>query len=333
MGNASFFEPGQFQCVECSGSGATFQGTPEQQLAQGLVGGLLDFIFKPERSNPRKAEIEKQGAIQKQQAEERERQRLQIEQQEEERKKEEAREAANQAWVDLQKKEQVNQTFADLKKLESGKELLGEIETVGDSELKLKTMGTDFFGGDVVDLRGKQDVVGLLTTSEEQAGRDKWLQEQGFNDLAPIPENGIEESEAGDVAWEDSKEYKMIDYYLDQIGKAPLGKLPAYVGKIILSIENQVFISIKGMTASLLHGTPPPEEVAKGRVVQNIMYKASRSMTIDKLVELGSDIASKLGIGSLSVLYGESRKATTELAMKLGEDTKSIVDVWLSDRY
>jgi hypothetical protein len=313
----------QFQCMECAGFATNFQGTPEQQLAQGLVGGLIDFIFKPKRDNARQAEIEKQNTIQRQQAEEQERQRLQAEEQE------------RQRQIQLQKEEEL----ARQKKFDEEKgQLLDSFkddrtDSVAESEMTLKPMGTDFFQSDAVDLRGKQGVVELLTTSEEQAGRDKWLQEQGFNDLAPIPENGIEESTTHDSKWEDSKEYKMIDYYFDRIGKNPNGKLPAYIGKTILSIENQVFISIKEMTASILHGTPPPEEVAQGRVVQNIMYKASRSMTIDKLVELGSNIASKLGIGSLSVMYGESRMAATELAMKLGEDTKAIVDVWLSESH
>ena len=201
-----------------SGSSAGFQGPPEQQFALGLLDGLLKSIFaKPDTSrqdeiNRQNAEIERQNALKRQQEEEQRKQ------------------AANQAWIDLQDQEKEQRKIAEANKKAAGQDLLGKIEIVGGSELELKTVGTDFFQGGAVDLRGKQGTVQSLTTREEQAQRDLWyeeqIQEQGFSDLAPIPENGIPESAAPDSKLEDSKEYKMVDFYLDRIEKVPVANCP-----------------------------------------------------------------------------------------------------------
>ena len=57
------------------------------------------------------------------------------------------------------------------------------METVGSGELELKTLGTEEFLGDAVDLRSKQGIVGSLKTSEEQAEFEKspaaWKEKQG----------------------------------------------------------------------------------------------------------------------------------------------------------
>ncbi len=323
MGDSHFAS--MAECVECggsNGSGSNFQGTPEQQLAFGLVGALIKSIFaKPDTS--RQDEIERQNALKRQQ--------------EEEQRKEAARLAANQAWIDLQNQEKEQRKIAEANKKAAGQDLLGKIETVGGGELELKTIGTDFFQAGAVDLNGKKGTVKALTGKEEQARRDQWyeeqIQEQGFSGLAPIPENGIEESAVPATKFEDSKEYKIVDAYLDQIAKFPGGQLPAYIGKIMLTTVNQTFISINATTAAIVNGTPPPEEVANGTVVQNIIYKTAESMTIDKAVDIGKNIASKLGIGYLSALYGKSTEATTKLALELGEDTKTIVEIWFAKRY
>ncbi len=311
--------------ASASGASTGFQGPPEQQFALGLLDGLLKSIFaKPDTSrqdeiNRQNAEIERQNALMRQQEEEQRKQ------------------AANQAWIDLQNQEKEQRKIAEADKKAAGQDLLGKIETVGGGELELKTLGTDFFQGGAVDLRGKQGTVQSLTTREEQAQRDLWYEEQiqgqGFSDLAPIPENGITESAGSVSKLEDSKEYKMVDFYLDRIEKVPLGELPAYVGKIMLNFENHAFVSINATTAAILNGSPPPEAVANGTVVQNIIYKTAESMTIDKAVDIGKKIAANSGIGFLSAVYGRATEATTTLALEVSEDTKKIVEIWFAKRY
>lgn len=56
----------------------------------------------------------------------------------------------------------------------------------------------------VVDLSESKGVVGLLTTPEEQAKRDKWYKDQGFNDLSPISNNtGVDEGMAAQMSLEE----------------------------------------------------------------------------------------------------------------------------------
>jgi len=126
------------------------------------------LIFPPKRNAAQQAEIERQNAIKRKQEEE---------------QKEADRKAGNQAWIDLQNIEQEKRTFDDAKKLEARKDLLGKMETLGSGELELKTLGTEEFLGDAVDLRGKQGIVGSLKTSEEQAEFENspaaWKEKQG----------------------------------------------------------------------------------------------------------------------------------------------------------
>jgi hypothetical protein len=57
----------------------------------------------------------------------------------------------------------------------------------------------------VVDLTGKTGMVGLLTTAEEQAKRDNWYEEKGFNTLSPITAAaGIEESKPAEKDFKES---------------------------------------------------------------------------------------------------------------------------------
>jgi hypothetical protein len=57
----------------------------------------------------------------------------------------------------------------------------------------------------VVDLTGKTGMVGLLTSAEEQAKRDNWYEEKGFNTLSPITAAaGIEESKPAEKDFKES---------------------------------------------------------------------------------------------------------------------------------
>ena len=306
------------KCVECGGSSVSSGGTPEQQMAQGLANAIVSLIFPPKRDTSPQAEIERQNALKRQQEEEQKKQ------------------AANQAWKDLQNIEQEKRNFDNSNKLAAGQSLLGKIDTIGGSELKFKTIGTEASPGSAVDLKDKQGTVRSLTTNEEQAMRDKWyeehLQEQGFSDLVPIPENNIRESMSSGSDLEESKEYKIVDACLDQIAELPGGQLPAIAGKTMLSFINESVSSINATTASILNGTPPPEAVANGTVVQNIMYKSGKSMTIDEVVDFGKGIVSDKGIGFMDAKYGEAGKLATEILLKVGEDSKTVAEIWCAKR-
>jgi len=66
----------------------------------------------------------------------------------------------------------------------------------------------------VVDLSGKAGVVQLLTTSEEQAKRDKWYEEKGFDNLSPISENnGIDENIPSEMSFKE----KSLRFALEQV--------------------------------------------------------------------------------------------------------------------
>lgn len=308
-----------FDCQ--GGSGGASAGTPEQQAVQGILGGLLKFIFE-DPGTSRQEEIERQNALERRR--------------EEEQIKQEAMQAANQAWVDLQDREKEQKKIDEAEKIAAGEGLLTKMETLGDGELKLKTLGTDFFQGSAVDPNAKPGPLRFLTTREEQARRDAWyeerLQEQGYDDLALMADNTIKEDSAPASELEDSKEYKIVAAFFDRIGKVPGGQLPAYIGKVMLSAENEVFSSINAATDAIVNGTPPPKEIASGNVVQNIYYKTAESMVIDKAVELGNGVASRSGVGFMKTIYGEAGKAA-ELLLELGEDTLTIVDVWWSPKY
>lgn len=118
------------ECVKCGGSGGNSGGSPEQQMAQGLVDAFINLIFSPKRDTSRQDEIESQNAIKRQQ--------------EEEQKKQAAMQAANQGWIDLQNIEKEKRTFDDKNKLAAGEDLLAKMGTINSGELKLKTIGTDF---------------------------------------------------------------------------------------------------------------------------------------------------------------------------------------------
>lgn len=66
----------------------------------------------------------------------------------------------------------------------------------------------------VVDLSGKAGVVGLLTTSEALAKRDKWYEEKGFNNLTPITANaGIDESLPAEMSFKE----KSLRFAIEQV--------------------------------------------------------------------------------------------------------------------
>ena len=66
----------------------------------------------------------------------------------------------------------------------------------------------------VVDLSGKAGVVGLLTTPEQQAKRDKWYQEKGFDNLTPMTSEGaIDENTPAQMSFKE----KALRFAIEQV--------------------------------------------------------------------------------------------------------------------
>lgn len=66
----------------------------------------------------------------------------------------------------------------------------------------------------VVDLGAKTGVVGMLTTTEQQAKRDKWYEEKGFNNLTPITADaGIDESLPAEMSLKE----KALRFAIEQV--------------------------------------------------------------------------------------------------------------------
>ena len=94
----------------------------------------------------------------------------------------------------------------------------------------------------VVDLSGIEGkgVVQLLTTKEEQAKRDKWYEDKGFNNLTSIPENeGISENKPAERS------------FLDASVRTALGEVPGLAGVIADFGINVADESIKNIDQGL----------------------------------------------------------------------------------
>ena len=66
----------------------------------------------------------------------------------------------------------------------------------------------------IVDLSGKAGVVKLLTTQEQQAKRDKWYAEKGFNDLTPMTaDGGIDENLPAEMSLKE----KALRFAIEQV--------------------------------------------------------------------------------------------------------------------
>ncbi|MFH1320097.1 MAG: hypothetical protein ABII90_05515 [Bacteroidota bacterium] len=155
-------------------------------------------------------------------------------------------------------------------------------------------------GNTSVDLSGKKGVVQLLTTAEEQAKRDKWMNDQGFENLKKIPENGLPELDPiGDLEpapfWTSDE---MIDLGLDAL------KFTA------------AFVS-GGLGYAAVVSIDVAKGVIKGNSTQEIIVDVAGDLTVKKL---GSVV--KTGIGNI---YGEGVKADYEVMKQAGS---SLIDTW-----
>lgn len=117
--------------IQGSGGGSVNSGGSQNiQMMRSILQPFFNNLFAPP-DNSGRYEIEKQNAIERQQGEEK--QKL----------------AARQAWVDLQNTEASKRKMEDTQKQAAGQELLVKMGSVGGSlptsELKFKTIGTDFF--------------------------------------------------------------------------------------------------------------------------------------------------------------------------------------------
>ena len=129
------FEQNHSTCVECGGSssGSTGYsgGSPQQQIQMMFFQSLFDSLFASPPDTSAQDEIARQNAIKQQQV------------------AEQAKQAAIQAWIDLQNKEDLQRKIAQEAKIEQGKKMLSQMQTVGGSG-KLEPFS---FGNPKLDLK------------------------------------------------------------------------------------------------------------------------------------------------------------------------------------
>jgi hypothetical protein len=122
----------------------------------------------------------------------------------------------------------------------------------------------------VVDLRGKQGVVDLNISSESSGitvpmsrtdedilKENEWYY-KNLGEMKTISEEGIDGSSPSTTDLSESREYKLAVAYLDKIGELPLGELPAYTGKLMLSTINETF---KFLNDATINGKYSAEEL------------------------------------------------------------------------
>lgn len=188
----------------------------------------------------------------------------------------------------------------------------------------------------VVDLRGKQGVVDLsdnlansentvpLTrTGEDVLKENEWYY-KNYGEMKVITEEGIDESTPSTTDLSDSKEYKIAEAYLDRIGDIPLGELPAYTGKLMLSTVNETF---KFLNDATINGKYSAEELMKINPVKLIYNNVTIGQVEGRMEEIASKVGEKTGIAFMSKKFGEAGKAVTELGIKLGKDSQTVLDV------
>jgi hypothetical protein len=294
-------------------SSSSVQGdSPQMQIARPLIGALLDFIFAPDTSA--------QDAIAKQRAREAEEAARLREEEADRQRWEEENTAALARWTDHLNKEARNKENEKAKTLEDAERLLEKLRPIGGG-LKPQAALTDVPPDGAVDLRNTTGIVRPLASPEEQRRADQWILENTPN-MTSIPENGIEEGRPTTSKFEDSKEYKIIEAYFDQIGKHPLGKLPAYLGKYMLNVVNESFVSIEAATTAFAEGKPLPENP-----LQSVMYNSAEKTLVGDLTERGENKVKETGVGFVEAEHGYPGKADAELVTNLAGDTKTVLEI------
>ncbi len=144
------------------------------------------------------------------------------------------------------------------------------------------------------------------------------------------PETGMIESTPPVADLSDSKEYKTAEAFFDKIGEHPLGVLPSYTGKLLLSTVNESDKLIRDIT---INGKYSDEEIVTMNPVKVILNNVVIEQVTTRVTETLGNLAEKTGVAFMSKKYGEARKEGTELAIKLGKDAQTTIEAWTAKRH
>jgi hypothetical protein len=188
----------------------------------------------------------------------------------------------------------------------------------------------------VVDLRGKQGVVDLNNsaessgitvlmsrTDEDILKENEWYY-KNLGEMKTISDEGIDGSSPSTTDLSESREYKLAEAYLDKIGELPLGELPAYTGKLMLSTINETF---KFLNDATINGKYSAEELQAMNPVKVIYNNVAIGEVQGRVQEYVSTAGGKLGVGYLSEKYGEDGELASELGGKLGADATTTLEI------
>ena len=199
----------------------------------------------------------------------------------------------------------------------------------------------------VVDLSGKQGVVQLLTTKEEQAKRDSWyedhINDQGYNNLVQLTaEDGIDPNSS--PSWdENSSIYKSVDKMISQVGENPNGVLAAYIGKIELSIMKNVFTYLDGAKDAITSGKEEEFSNNNPNPAGNAVMGMVKDQATNKINEVKGNFTKGLqgtienaGGKAMTYMYGEKGGSDFKTALnvisyatKVNDNIKNVTN-WLA---
>lgn len=136
----------------------------------------------------------------------------------------------------------------------------------------------------VVYLNDNAGTVQLLTTQAEQAKRDQWYEEKGFNNLTPITDaEGVSESAPAERSW---KEAAL---------RTALGEADGLAGVIAnfgMNVTDETFKGLGQAVDYVVSGNDAKAEelgnnLLNGQVVVNSVKKTALDAVADKLTEVG----------------------------------------------
>lgn len=150
----------------------------------------------------------------------------------------------------------------------------------------------------VVDLSGIKDkgVVQLLTTPEEQAKRDKWYEDSGFNDLTSITENeGISENKPAERS------------FLDASVRTALGEVPGVEGVFAafgINLVDESFKNINQASSAFINGNDAKavqsaNDLIDGKSFYNAVGKTAKDKVSGDITDLAAgSVAGKVKGGT-----------------------------------
>lgn len=136
----------------------------------------------------------------------------------------------------------------------------------------------------VVYLNENAGKVQLLTTQAEQAQRDKWYEEKGFNNLAPITDaEGVSESLPAERSWKETA-------LRTALGEAD--GLAGVIANFEMNVTDETFKGLNQAVGYVVSGNDAKamelgNNLLNGQVVYNSVKKTALDAVSDKLTEVG----------------------------------------------